>query len=264
MFNKNEIAKYADEEFSIKYNFSGVKVSATSLKTYLTCKRKYFYKYIKKIKSHEIPNDMPQEYEIGNDVHKALKELYSKNKIYTDKDSLLYILDTELDKLKTTNEFHSYLIELQKNKLRDFAQKEIERFKARYKVFDTEKYIETMYDGIILQGYIDRIDIKDEKLYILDYKTGNYTIHNKNSYIDAVDFQLEFYYLLASSTGDVAECAFYDLNEMKTVSQIFFQEKIDILKKHLKELKTISEIKVSKCEDTKNCSYCEYAILCNR
>ena len=67
-----------EQEIIQEYSFKNVELSATRLKTFLTCKRKYYYKYIQYIKNHEIPQDMPQEYEIGNVVHRALKEVYAK------------------------------------------------------------------------------------------------------------------------------------------------------------------------------------------
>jgi len=67
---------------ALDYSFKDVKLSATRLKTYLSCKRKYYHKYIQKLYGHDIPQDVPQEYEIGNVVHLALKELYSKKSSY--------------------------------------------------------------------------------------------------------------------------------------------------------------------------------------
>lgn len=69
-----------EEKIVQKYNFREKKLSSSKLKTFLTCKRKFYYRYIEHIDQHEIPKDMPQEWEIGVDVHSALKELYSKKK----------------------------------------------------------------------------------------------------------------------------------------------------------------------------------------
>ena len=50
---KNEINLY-DEDIYMDINLSLQSWSATSLKTYLECKRKYYFKYIKIIKEHNI------------------------------------------------------------------------------------------------------------------------------------------------------------------------------------------------------------------
>ena len=253
-----------DDSTMIEYSFKDVKLSATSLKTYLTCKRKYYYKYIKGIKNHEIPKDMPKEYEIGNDVHKALQNLYSKKDSYSDAVELRIDLNKELELLRDKNEFHSYLIDMQKKYLDKFVDLEISRFEQGYKVLHTEKSFEVEHEGIKLFGYIDRVDTIDDSLEVLDYKTGNYTLYNKNNFTDATDFQMEFYHILASSIGNVKRCAFYDLKDTKIVDELFLEEKYSILNSHIKDLLALESIEIRRCEDIKNCIYCEYATICSR
>jgi len=81
---KLDILPVCENEIIQEYSFKNIKLSATRLKIFLTCKRKYYYKYIKNINNHEIPKDLPKEYEIGTDIHRALKELYSKKQTYSD------------------------------------------------------------------------------------------------------------------------------------------------------------------------------------
>ncbi len=89
-------------------------------------------------------------------------------------------------------------------------------------------------------------------------------LYNKNSFTQATDFQLEFYYLLAQGFGNVEYCGFYDLKESKIVAETFLQEKLEILKSHIKDLLAIEEVNFSKCEDLKNCLFCEFKIMCDR
>ena len=96
-----------------------------------------------------------------------------------------------------------------------FCEAEVQRFKDAWKVHACEESFEIPFAGATLIGQIDRIDKRNNEIYVLDYKTGSYTLNNKNNFIDAVDFQLEFYYLLAGSLGNVVGCAFYDLKESK-------------------------------------------------
>jgi len=264
LFKKSSFNMLKDNDTVIKYSFKNVKVSASSLKAYLVCKRKYYYKYIKKISSHDIPSDMPKEFEIGNDVHIALKELYSKQDSYLDEDALRKDLYLELDKIRTSNEFHSYLIDIQKKRLELFVHNEVKRFNLGYKVLKTEQRVEIKHNSMLLHGYIDRIDILNNKLEILDYKTGKYPLSNKNNFQNTVDFQLEFYYLLASSIGEVSSCAFYDLKKSKIFKDDFFKDKLKILNQYFKEMSEIEELEIKKCEDTKHCLYCEYALICHR
>ncbi|MDQ7060360.1 MAG: PD-(D/E)XK nuclease family protein [Sulfurimonas sp.] len=78
LFQTQEINSYEPKEIIQAYSFKDKKISATRLKTFLTCKRKYYYKYVEHLYGHEIPRDMPKEYEIGNVVHLALNNLYTK------------------------------------------------------------------------------------------------------------------------------------------------------------------------------------------
>ena len=263
LFNKELHDNFEEKEIIQEYTFKGVELSATRLKTFLTCKRKYYYSYIVHIKDHEVPKDMPKEYEIGNAVHGALRELYSKKPFYDDITQLKRDLHKELDAQKGESELDSYLIAMQKKKLDSFCEYEIKRFKQGWKVLYTEKSLSIEFAGMTIVGQIDRIDKKDNSIEVLDYKTGSYTLYNKNNYSDASDFQLEFYYLLASSMGSVS-CAFYDLKESKIVPEAFLEEKLNILESNIKDLLQVEEVNFSKCEDTKPCQFCEYSIICNR
>lgn len=265
LFTKKPTNLIQNERIVQEYSFKDKKISATNLKTYLTCKRKYYYKYVKNIKSHTIPQDIPQEYEIGNNVHKALSNLYKKNKMYHDPVKLQKDLEQELNDVCGESELDRYLIDLQKKRLEKFYPLEIDRFADGWEVFGCEVNLSTWYEGIELIGQVDRIDLKENQLYVLDYKTGSYTLNTKNNFSDAVDFQLEFYYLLASTLDkEVQGCAFYDLKEIEIVPERFLEEKLEILKAHIKDLLSIESIDFELCEDTKHCVYCDYKIMCGR
>jgi RecB family exonuclease len=253
-----------EDEIRLAYSFKDVTLSATKLKIFLTCKRRYYYKYIKAIKNHEIPKDMPAEHEIGTAVHEALKNLYTKKSFYRDKEELKKDLHTELDAVCGKSELDKYLIELQKRRLEVFCAFEIERFSDSYRVFACEKELKSSYAGMKLMGTIDRIDIKDNILEVLDYKTGSYPTFTAKNFSEATDFQLEFYYLLASQLKKVSSCGYYDLKETKIANESFLQEKLEVLASHIKDLLMIEEVNFELCEDIKHCQYCEYKIMCGR
>jgi len=264
LFKKTKKTKLDEQEITRPYSFKNIELSATRVKTFLTCKRKYFYNYVENIKGHVVPKDIPQEYEIGTAVHEALKNLYVKNSSYKDIKRLKDDIDYELSKQTNDNELDKYLIALQKKKMSEFAKNEIARFEDGWKVYACEKSFRCSFAGTTLIGQIDRIDKKDDKIYVLDYKTGLYPLYNKNNFTDATDFQLEFYYLLTQSLGDVTGVAYYDLKEMKIVKEAFLEEKLEILKANIKDMLSLQEIEFSRCEDTKNCLFCDYNIICNR
>jgi len=263
LFERKNLEKKRDEEIVEPYSFDNVKLSNSRLKTYLSCKRKYYYSYVKHIDNHDIPRDMPQEHEIGTAVHEALKNLYTKKSSYLDVEELRRDLHKELEEVKGESELDKYLIALQKKKMDQFCALEVERFRDGWEVLYCEKNFEIEFCGMTLTGQIDRIDKKENLISVLDYKTGSYKIYNKNNFTEATDFQLEFYYLLASGFGNV-ECAFYDLKETEIVSELFLEEKLAILQSHIEDLKQVEDINFTKCEDTKECLYCPYTLICGR
>jgi len=254
----------SEENIVLPYTFRDKKISNTKLKTFLECKRKYYYKYIKHIYGHKIPKDMPQEYEIGNNVHEALSKLYTKKNSYHSVDELKRDLYRELDMACGDSELDKYLIAMQKRRLEKFCVLEVARFNDGWHVDSCEGSFECEFAGAKLMGQIDRIDKKGDELFVLDYKTGSYKLYNKNSFTDATDFQLEFYYLLASKLGNVMACGFYDLKESKIVDELFMQEKLSVLESNIKDMLNLDEVNFTKCEDIKNCLYCDYATICQR
>ncbi|MFA7500921.1 MAG: PD-(D/E)XK nuclease family protein, partial [Sulfurimonas sp.] len=254
----------AEKDIVLEYSFKDKKLSATKLKTFLTCKRKYYYRYVEHVNGHEIPKDMPREYEIGLDVHNALKELYSKKSSYESVEKLKKDLHVELDEACGSSELEKYLIAMQKRRMDAFCENEVKRFAKGWQVYRCEESMQTQFAGMILEGVIDRIDKCANEIAVLDYKTGSYPLYTQKNFTEATDFQLEFYYLLAGGLGNVTECAYYDLKESKIVQEPFLKEKTALLASHVNDLLNIEEVNFSKCEDVKNCIFCEYKIVCSR
>ena len=254
-----------DKEIVEEYDFRSTPLSASRLKTYLTCKRKFYYKNILHLSSHQIPTDMIEQYEIGNIVHTALNDLYTKKQSYSDIKELQRDIEKVLDeKIDKDSEIARYFIALQKAKMKDFSQSEIEHFNEGWVVTECEKSMNCEFAGLTLTGQIDRLDAKGDELYVIDYKTGKYPIYNKNNFTEATDFQLEFYYLLVRDMAKGVRCAYYDLNESKLVSEPFMEEKLAVLESNIKDMLARKEINFVKTEDEKNCLFCEYKVICGR
>ncbi|WP_294960803.1 PD-(D/E)XK nuclease family protein [Sulfurimonas sp.] len=264
LFEKSLPLIKEEKKIVMEHSFKDVKLSATKLKTFLTCKRKYYHKYVQLINQHDIPKDMPAEWEIGTAVHDALKELYSKQNSYSSLDYLKRDLNNELDDVCGGSELDKYLIDMQKRRLDTFCEKEINRFADGWQVKECEKSLECSFAGMTLRGIIDRVDVKDGEMFVLDYKTGSYPIYTAKTFQDATDFQLEFYYLLALSLGKVSACGYYDLKDSKIVPEAFLEEKLEILQSNIKDLLMIEDVNFEKCEEVKNCLFCEYKIMCGR
>lgn len=264
LFQNSNHQALEDKEIIKEYSFKNVKLSSTRLKTFLTCKRKYYYKYMEHIQSHDIPRDMPKEHEIGNAVHLALAELYRKKPTYINLDELKSDLSKELDDVRGTSELDKYLIAMQKKRMDSFCEHEIKRFEDGWSVAFCEESMSVEFAGMTLMGQIDRIDKRKNEIEVLDYKTGSYSLYNKNNFTEATDFQLEFYYLLAGGLGNVEGCAYYDLKESKIVPEPFLQEKLAVLESNIKDLLNIEEVNFEMCEDVKSCLFCEFRVMCGR
>ena len=264
LFERKTLHVRAEKDIVLEYSFKDKKLSATKLKTFLTCKRKYYYRYVEHVNGHEIPKDMPREYEIGLDVHNALKELYSKKSSYESVEKLKKDLHVELDEACGSSELEKYLIAMQKRRMYAFCENEVKRFANGWQVYRCEEPMQTQFAGMILEGVIDRIDKCANEIAVLDYKTGSYPIYTQKNFTEATDFQLEFYYLLAGGFGNVIECGYYDLKESKIVSEPFLNEKLELLKSHVNDLLNIEDVNFSKCEDVKNCLFCDYKVMCGR
>jgi len=264
LFQSSPLLKREDKDIVQDYSFKDKKISPTRLKIFLTCKRKYYYRYVEHINSHDIPKDMPKEYEIGNHVHSALASLYKKKNSYSSVEALQKDLNKELELVQGDSELDTYLIAMQKKRLKKFCSLEVTRFDAGWKVFACEESFECNFAGATLIGNIDRIDKRENEIYVLDYKTGSYVLYNKNNFPDANDFQLEFYYLLSAGLGNVVGCAFYDLKDSKIVDEPFLEEKLAVLESNIKDLLKIESVNFELCEDLKSCLYCEFKTICGR
>ena len=264
LFKKTLPKVHTQEEIVVPYDFTQTPLSATKLKTYLTCKRKFYHHYIQRLQPHQIPQDIPQEYEVGVHIHEVLKKVYEQQRSFEDVESLHKALRVAFKSLTLKSEVEKYYIELQHKLLDSFVRTEVQRFSEGWEVFATEISLKVPYKGLMLQGQIDRIDKLGDSLEVLDYKTGAYSLYTKNNFTQATDFQLEFYALLAAKEGVVSRCGFYDLKEGTRVYETFFDEKMALLDAHIADLLRVEEIVCEKCEDTKACIFCEYKLLCGR
>ena len=263
-FKSNKPITHKDsEEITLDYDFTKVELSASRLKCFLDCKRKYYYKYIKKIKEAEIPINEVTPQIVGNLLHDALFKLYEKKKFFHDSSDLLLDLQRFLYENSEKNLVLKFNIDLWLKRFHNFASVEVERFRSGFKVFEVEKSISIDYKGLKLIGKIDRIDIKDNRLYVLDYKSGKIPKTSKSSLENSSDFQLQFYYHLTSSIKDVYGSYYYDLTNSILVDDNFFEQKLKLLDDRLEELKQPKH-SFNKTDDIKKCLYCPYKIICNR
>ena len=239
--------------------------SATSFKTYLQCKRKFYLQYVLKIKEHTI-SLKPKAYELGDIIHSILEDYYTldENSVELSFEKI----ESLFNKYKSSNPFLILDLEIWKKKLYDFYLLDLERLKSR-KIIALEKSFSCEFEGIKIKGVIDRIDSFEDIYEVIDYKTSSsLSVDTLKNYEKSNDFQLEFYYLAMSEIykTDKIEAYYYDLNNTLLINETALDKKLELLCEKFNEIKEISknEISFSKCEDKTTCQYCTYAVICNR
>ncbi|MGL2377821.1 ATP-dependent deoxyribonuclease AddB [Helicobacter pylori] len=277
LFETSPLKDYQEEEIkaAIPKDFS---FSASSLNAFLTCKRRFYYHYIKRFK--ESPKDENNS-AVGSLLHELLKEAYEKDKNpYALEERLIWLLETREN--ITPKERLDTLVALKK--IQAFYLKEKERFKAKIKILDLEKSFETIIQGVIFKGRIDRIDkTADNEIILLDYKfksdlkLDNMSEKQRKSLSPIeiaqistdyqTDYQMAIYAFALKNLGyrEPIKAFFYDLRKGELVEEdeLTLQAKMDHLEFSLIP-KLKQEIDFEKTSEVKDCEYCSFKDMCNR
>ncbi|MGL2869158.1 ATP-dependent deoxyribonuclease AddB [Helicobacter pylori] len=273
LFAPSPLKDYQEEEIkaAIPKDFS---FSASSLNAFLTCKRRFYYHYMKRFK--ESPKDENNS-AVGSLLHELLKEAYEKDKNpYALEERLIWLLETREN--ITPKERLDTLVALKK--IQAFYLKEKERFKAKIKILDLEKSFETIIQGVAFKGRIDRIDkTADNEIILLDYKfKSDLKLDNMSktqredlSPIEiaqiSTDYQMAIYACALKNLGykGPIKAFFYDLRkgELLEEDELFLQAKMDHLEFSLIP-KLKQEIDFEKTLEAKDCEYCSFKDMCNR
>lgn len=236
--------------------------SASRLKTYLECKRKYFYRYIQRIEAKK-----ETERNEGAILHELLEHLFKDQSSYHSieqmEESLYRVMDTlhSEDDAKT-----NYQKLLWKEKLQDFIKRQIAHFESGWQVVEREKEVMGEIGGLKFKGRIDRIDQDDVHTLVLDYKSGSTAEAQKVRNLDTLkDFQMSIYYHLLESKYQNLSLAFIKLFEGGVIEEITALEaKNELLAEHIIVLKQTTSFVAQKCETLSTCTYCEFALMCER
>ncbi|RPJ11804.1 MAG: PD-(D/E)XK nuclease family protein [Deltaproteobacteria bacterium] len=196
--------------------------SATALDTYLTCPLKFYYRYVLGLEKKEEVSGEIERTDIGKLVHSILSSYFGKRKgeRLRPSDILLKEMDRWIeesfegsygrDLLGST-----YLLRQQvKRHLFDFLNHytlPLIREKA-VTLLEVEYSINIPFEEFILTGRLDRVERRDEKIWIVDYKTSSNAeglrirfdkldIGKRETWREAVgSLQLPFYLLLYSTS----------------------------------------------------------------
>ena len=262
LFALNEAKNLYDMPFiDAPYDLKQFPLSATKLKILLTCKRQFYFRYIAKLKEAKMPSTKIDEQTIGIALHKVLEEAMNDETRLDEK--RLYTTIETLLKEQNRHEVWGYFVDIWLQKLHSFIRNEVDRLDEGFLVFKKEFSHTVPYEGFMLEGQIDRIDQKEDALFVIDYKSGKVPTTSERTLDSTVDFQLVFYTLIASSLGEVQGVYYYDLKEGTLIPEAFLEEKKELLQAKLQAFaKPINGYEL--CDEIKHCRLCPYVLLCGR
>ena len=226
------------------HNFFEYPISFSRLDTFIKCPRRYYYQYIKNVGKPKFFNE--DNLEFGANLHEALQKYFENSPYKFNKDEFLQIY---------TNYEDTQLVlknELFKIRLSKFEKEQNLHFQKGFSVWKCELKIRSEFNGLPIEGKIDRVDINGDEIWLIDYKSGN---------LDTQSFQLAFYEILyLAEFHQEAKGYFYSLKDNKFESS---NKKIDELSQILNKLKELSGSQICFNQNTKNCSqWCPYQTLC--
>jgi len=244
------------------FDASAITWSASRLKTYLECKRKYYYRYLQKLQAKE-----DDELNEGAFLHSLLDHLHREHDSYATKEEMQKNIDILLDKLLPFDDASTnYKKLLWKAKLKGYIASQVAHFNAQWKVVEREKEFSGEIGGLRFKGRIDRIDQNPTHTLVLDYKSGSTKEAQKTKNFETLnDLQMSIYYHLLSPKYQNITLAFVKLFEGGEIEEITaLEKKNERLSEVIIELKQTKGFVAEKCEDLQRCKWCEFTLLCGR
>ena len=182
--------------------FRGGKISPSALESYFTCPFRHFLQYGLKLKDREEQSVMATD--SGNFIHELLEKT-AKKFDETPTETEIRLKAEEIGAELLQNPPYSYSKDTpageyaQRRLLSEGVEAAVAAFRqvkgSLYRVAETEKCVETPD----FRGKIDRVDVSDNFIRIIDYKTGSVD-DSVGSYYTGRKIQLEMY--MAAAKGD--------------------------------------------------------------
>lgn len=276
-------------------------LSATSLISFKNCSLQFYFKYLEQIKEPDSIADEVGANIVGSVIHKVLEEIYAPLKSTEIKKEQLQFTSEEIERMTTQayvqletgidpNTGKNLLfIQTAVRIISRFLWYEIQDLKAgkKIKLLHTEVPLETklevLNNTVKLRGTVDRIDQWQQKIRIIDYKTGSVDpsklkINSLEHVFENADydkaFQLLFYTLLYQknnpdtkqeieagilSLRKISEGIFSLRNELEMDNYLLeFERKLQLLIVQLLD----TDVPFIQTEHIEKCAYCAYADIC--
>ncbi|WP_201352705.1 PD-(D/E)XK nuclease family protein [Hydrogenimonas urashimensis] len=231
-------------------------LTPTKLKDWLECPRRFHYRYLLEIRS-----EREEEKVVGTLIHEALEAAaLSKTELLSPEGYFEFLIDHIYRGSRDI--LQRFEISLTwEERLERFCRADYDELLSFHQVA-LEEWIEVTYGGFRLSSRADRIDLGEDVVRLIDYKT---TKHLDKTLSDANDFQLLFYWLWAKETfpGHRVEAIYYDLYNVKK-QKIDLHGKAEELDRVLAVLNERETFDYPMTDDLKMCRYCDYKTACGR
>jgi ATP-dependent helicase/nuclease subunit B len=280
---------------------NGFTYSASALDTYLRCPIQFYYHNIMQLEEKEEVGSDPDSRDIGLFIHEVLKKFYEpfvgmKLEIHNLNAERMGKLVDEMfaQKFGTEPAGATYLLKRQIKRqlqvmLTGYQQKILEESNVILKGLEEKVTIQAL--GARFNGRIDRIEQRDEKVIILDYKTGakpkivpvnfkKLNLGERESWNEAItSLQLPVYLLLYSiQTGNLPErivpaYLYLGVNRLDRESELVFiddaAERAEcfqlvqkLIEKLICEIQDVAVPFLPPSDLDKICPYCPFKALC--
>ena len=240
--------------------------SSSQLETFLSCKRKYYYRYIQKI-----PRPKEKELIEGLFLHQLLDKTFSDSDSFETEGGMtekIYSLLEEMHPDKSAKGDYQKILWMEK--MKPFISQQINHFKEGWKVVQREYSITGSINGLMFTGRGDRIDVLNTSSSnvweLIDYKTGSTTEANKSRNFDTLtDFQMSIYKLILDKAFPGIMPVFINpIKSSPVISVVALEEKNEELFNKIDEIKKTSSFTAERCDNLQNCRFCEFSLLCER
>lgn len=284
---QREVIKDHDLIRSLRNQLSSRGLSPTHLKDYRECPYRFYLRYLLCIQE---PKEIIEEAgpaEWGTVIHNALQNFYKYDfprgimeKEFEKAKSQLYkrLYSALKNKLAHIPKQVSFLdLQMYKKRMDKFLRSDIERFEEGFRIV-TDKIEKQIMEKIMVNdieiklfGYPDRIDVNNDKYYLIDYKSKAPSRKKYQIGDDFTEFQLPLYGLMISD-GDysnIGGLAYYEISKDTTFISLVRADNVvgylnDFKQMLLAMIKEILDVKVSfhQTANQDNCRYCAYTHLC--
>jgi len=253
--------------------------SFTQLTAFSSCPYQYRFAHILKI-----PVQGKPQFSFGKTMHSTAQKIFeliikrkgmSQETLFTDGSPEIkdITLDECLNIYKESWIDEWYEDEKQREEYKEKGDESVRGFYERYKdnwpnVFSVEKgfimKVEVDSELFTIKGNIDRIDINDGKIKIIDYKTGR---PKEKLKLDDKK-QLIIYYLATKDLfrEDIESLAFYyfeDNSEIEfSIKDKDVEKTVEKIKNNIREIKQAIKTNSFKPNPNVLCKYCDYRDIC--